>query len=302
MLLLPPLFWAGNFIIGRALRDAIPPMTLSLWRWVIAMVFILPSAWKYIKRDHQQYLEHRWLLVRLSVTGVVAFNSLVYLGLRDTTAGNALLLNSCIPVLIAFFAAVFYRQRLRVMQYLGLLLSCAGVGIIIAHGDLQTFLAMKFSHGDLLVFCAMVSFALYTLWLRNVPQQIDRLGLMAVQIAVAFVFLIPLWGIEAFHGISAQWSPQAIGALLYLGAFPSVLAYVLFNMAVSRFGAAQAGLCIHLIPVFGAVLAVLFLHESFHLYHAAGMAAILTGIRLALKPSPVISQISSTTAQGKLNE
>jgi drug/metabolite transporter (DMT)-like permease len=249
MLLLPPLFWAGNFIVGRAVRDAIPPMTLSLWRWIIAMIFILPFAWKYMKRDYRMYLRHRWLLVRLSMAGVVAFNSLVYLGLRDTTAGNALLLNSCIPVLIAIFAAIFYRQRLCGVQYLGLLLSCAGVVIIIAHGDLQTFLAMQFSHGDLLVFCAMVSFAFYTLWLRGVPQQINRLGLMAVQIAVAFVFLIPLWAVEASQGSSAQWSIQAFGALLYLGLFPSVLAYLFFNMAVSRFGAAQAGLCIHLIPV-----------------------------------------------------
>lgn len=283
LIVLPPLFWAGNFIIGRAVHGTVPPMTLSLWRWVLAMFFILPFAWKSVCRDFPLYLANRWLLVRLSLTGVVAFNSLVYVGLHETTASNALLLNSFIPVLIALFGALFFRERLGGVQGGGLLISCAGVVIIISHGDWHTLAALSFSHGDLIVFCAMVSFAFYTLWLRSVPPQIDRLGLMAAQIAVAFVFLIPLWLSEFVRGIGATWDMSSLLALLYLGIFPSVLAYLLFNHGVARFGAAQAGLSIHLIPVFGAILAGLFLHESLHAYHAVGMGAILTGIWLAMK-------------------
>lgn len=283
LIVLPPLFWAGNFIIGRAVHGTVPPMTLSLWRWVLAMFFILPFAWKSVRRDFPLYMANRWLVVRLSLTGVVAFNSLVYMGLHETTAANALLLNSFIPVLIALFGALFFRERLGGLQAGGLLISCAGVVIIISHGDWHTLAALSFSHGDLIVFCAMVSFAFYTLWLRSVPSQIDRLGLMALQIAVAFIFLIPLWLTEYARGIVAVWDTPSLLALLYLGIFPSVLAYLLFNHGVARFGAAQAGLSIHLIPVFGAILAVLFLHESLHAYHAAGMASILTGIWLAMK-------------------
>lgn len=283
LIVLPPLFWAGNFVIGRAVHGTVPPMTLSLWRWVLAMFFILPFAWKSVRRDFPLYMANRWLIVRLSLAGVVAFNSLVYVGLHETTAANALLLNSFIPVLIALFGALFFRERLHGVQAGGLLISCAGVVIIISHGDWHTLAALSFSHGDLIVFCAMVSFAFYTLWLRSVPSKIDRLGLMAAQIAVAFIFLVPLWLTEYARGIVAVWDTPSLLALLYLGVFPSVLAYLLFNHGVARFGAAQAGLSIHLIPVFGAILAVLFLHESLHAYHAAGMAAILTGIWLAMK-------------------
>lgn len=283
LIVLPPLFWAGNFVIGRAVHGTVPPMTLSLWRWVLAMFFILPFAWKSVRRDFPLYMANRWLIVRLSLAGVVAFNSLVYVGLHETTAANALLLNSFIPVLIALFGALFFRERLHGVQAGGLLISCAGVVIIISHGDWHTLAALSFSHGDLIVFCAMVSFAFYTLWLRSVPSKIDRLGLMAAQIAVAFIFLVPLWFTEYARGIVAVWDTPSLLALLYLGVFPSVLAYLLFNHGVARFGAAQAGLSIHLIPVFGAILAVLFLHESLHAYHAAGMAAILTGIWLAMK-------------------
>lgn len=283
LLILPPLFWAGNFIIGRAVRDTVPPMSLSLWRWVIAMLFILPFAWKYIRKDLSFYIGHPWLIVRLSLAGVVGFTSLIYLGLRETTAANALLLNSCIPVLIVIFGAVFYGHKLRSVQGIGLLLSSMGVLVIISNGDWQTLTALTFSRGDLIVFCAMVSFAFYTLWLRNVPTHIDRLGLMAAQIAIAFLFLIPLWLYELSSGQIVQWNMTSLTALIYLGVFPSVLAYLFFNIGVARFGAAQAGLCIHLIPIFGAILAVIFLNESLHLYHAVGMAAILIGIRLALK-------------------
>ncbi|MBD8493671.1 DMT family transporter [Pseudomonas syringae] len=283
LLVLPPLFWAGNFIVGRAVRDSLPPMSLSLWRWVIALALILPFALKHLRKDWPFYTRHPWLLARLSLTGVVGFTCLTYIGLRDTSAANALLLNSCIPVLIALFGALFYRQRLHGMQNAGLLLSCAGVLVIITHGDVQALLKLSFSHGDLIVFCAMVSFAFYTLWSRSVPAEVNRIGLMAAQIAVALLALIPLWWIETSQGAVAHWDADSLMALLYLGVFPSVLGYLLFTLAVARFGAAQAALCIHLIPVFGAVLAVTFLGESLHLYHALGMAGILIGIWLALR-------------------
>lgn len=283
---LPPLFWAGNFIVGRAMRDSVPPMTLSLWRWVIAMIVILPFAWKYLKRDWPFYRQNPWLVARLSVAGVVCFTSLTYVGLRDTSAANALLLNSCIPVLIALLGAVFYGQRLRGLQNLGLLLSCAGVLAIISHGEWRALASLSFSQGDLIVFCAMVSFAFYTLWLRSVPASVDRIGLMAAQIAVAFIALVPLWLTELYRGMAAQWTTASILALPYLGIFPSVLAYLFFNIGVARFGAAQAGLCIHLIPVFGAILAVAFLGESLYPYHAVGMAGILLGIYLAVRTRP----------------
>lgn len=283
LILFPPLFWAGNFITGRAVHNIVPPMTLSLWRWVIAMACILPFAWKPAKRDYRLYLAHRWLIVRLSLSGVVMFNSLVYVGLHYTSASNALLLNSFIPVLIAIFGAMFFGEKLRGIQAGGLLLSFIGVLIIIAHGDWKILAGFSFSQGDLIVFTAMVAFAFYTLWLRSVPPEINRIGLMGVQIAVAFIFLIPLWLVERAHGQLPHWTPGGIAALAYLGVFPSVLAYLMYNLGVARFGATHAGLCIHLIPVFGVALAVLFLNESLHIYHAAGLLAILGGIRLAMR-------------------
>ncbi|MBS7813411.1 DMT family transporter [Roseococcus pinisoli] len=283
LLIPPPLFWAGNFIVGRALRHDIPPMTLSFWRWVIALLVLLPFAWRPMRRDLHKYWRYRWRVLSLSLAGVVGFTSLVYLGLRSTTAANGLLLNSFIPILIVLFGALFYRQRLRAGQLLGLTLSFAGVLTIVMHGEWSRLASLSFSPGDLTVFCAMVSWAFYTLWLRGIPAEIDRVGLLGMQIMVALAVLGPLSLLEGASGQVATWSAESLGALAYLGLFPSVIAYLLYNLGVARVGAARAGLSIHLIPLFGVVLAVLFLGETVHGYQLLGMATILAGVTCAAR-------------------
>lgn len=289
-LVLPPLFWSGNFIVGRAMRGDVPPMTLSLWRWVIAFACLLPFAWRPMRRDWAYYRSHRGLILRLALAGVVAFNSLVYVGLQWTAAANGLLLNSFIPILIVLLGAVFYRQRLGLVQLFGLALSFSGVLTIILHGDWGRLARMEFSGGDLIVFTAMVSWAFYTLWLRAVPAGIDRIGLMGVQILVALPVVVLLGLGERLMGRAPVWSPEAFAAIAYLGIFPSVLAYLFYNIGVARVGAVRAGMFIHLMPVFGVALAALFLHETVELYHLVGIAAILGGIAFASRPAAAVAR------------
>ena len=149
-------------------------------------------------------------------------------------------------------------------------------------GDMPP-LTLSFSAGDLIVFCAMVSWVFYTLWLRGIPPEIDRIGLMGAQIAVTFIVLVPLYVGEALFTYAPVWRTETSAALAYLGIFPSVLAYLLYNIGVARVGAARAGMFIHLIPMFGVILAVLFLHESLHAYHLIGMSAILAGVGCATR-------------------
>jgi drug/metabolite transporter (DMT)-like permease len=278
ILALPPLFWAGNFVVGRAARGDIPPMALSFGRWAIAFLLLLPFAWKPMRRDLARYWEHRWLLLRVSLIGVGAFNTLVYLGLHTTTAANGLLLNSMIPVLIVLFGALFHGHRLRAVQALGLAISCVGVLIIIMHGEWSRLMALQFSGGDVTVFIAMMCWALYTLWIRGFPADLNRFGLMGAQILIALCALFPLCAWEAAGGLRPTWNSSSLLALLYVGVVPSILAYLLYMQGVARAGAARAGLFVHLVPVYGAILSVMFLGESLHLYHAVGIALILTGL------------------------
>lgn len=278
MLALPPLFWAGNFIVGRAMRDTVPPMALSFYRWLIALVCLLPFAWPAFKRDARHYWRVRWTLLGVSLTGVAAFNVLVYIGLQSTSAANGMLLNSFIPLLIAALGALLYRERLTLGQWSGMLLSLCGVIIIVSHGSWQALVSLSVARGDLIVFIATVCWAFYTLWLRQIPAAIDRRGLMLAQILIGLVALLPLYVWEWLQGNVAAWNMHSLLAVGYVGIFPSVVAFMLYGAGVMRVGAARAGLFIHLIPLFGALLSVVVLREALHLYQLVGMLAILSGV------------------------
>lgn len=285
ILALPPLFWAGNFIVARAVHAQIPPVTLSLGRWLIALVCILPFAITALRRDYRHYWQYRWRLLAVSTVGVAAFNTLVYTGLHDTTATNGTLLNSCIPIFILLFGALFYQLPLQGRQVLGLAISLCGVMTIIFHGEWSHLLNLRFSQGDLIILLAMVCWAFYTLWLRELPPQLNSIGLMAVQIMIAIILLLPLYLWERQVGQAPQWNADTFWALAYVGIFPSVIAYTLYITGVARAGAAKAGLFIHLMPAFGSVLAMLFLGESLHLYHLLGISAILCGLFISTRHS-----------------
>jgi len=278
MLILPSLFWAGNFIVGRAMRNTVPPMALAFDRWIIAAICLLPFAWRAARHDLTRYWQHRWHVLGASATGVAAFNVLVYFGLQTTSAANGMLLNSFIPLLIAAIGLVFYGQRLTRLQLLGILVSFAGVVVIVAHGSWQVLASLAISGGDGIVFIATVCWAFYTIWLKQIPPEIDRRGLMLVQIVVALIMLLPFWLWERATGHFPIWNSESLMAIGYIGIFPSVLAFLLYGAGVVRVGAARAGLFIHLIPVFGAVLSVVLLHEPVHLYQLAGMLTIFLGV------------------------
>jgi drug/metabolite transporter (DMT)-like permease len=279
VLMLPPLLWAGNFVVGRGARDDVPPMMLAFARHFVALAFLLPFGWAAMRRDIKRYWECRSQLVRGSLAGMVAFNLLAYWGLHSTTASNAQLMNSTIPVLIVLLSTVFFKQRLSVTQVFGLVLSCAGVLTIVLNGDFARLVALQFSYGDLIVFGAMVSFALFSVLLRSLPADLDRLGLLGAQLAVAVVMLFPFLVWEyIIGGARATWNTAALAAMLYVGIAASLVANLLYMFGIARVGPARAGMFIHLVPVYGAIMSIALLGESLHIYHAIGMAAIMAGL------------------------
>lgn len=279
--IIPPLLWAGNYIVGRAIRDDIPPVTLTLTRWAVALLIMLPFAAPYIRRDFKRYMDFPIRLIAVSLSGITAFSLLVYYGLHHTSGTNALLLNSCAPVLIMLFSALFFRAKLSLLQIIGLLVSCSGVITIIFRGDPHEMLNLALSSGDLLLLGAMASFAFYTLWLKKIPSEINRMGLLGMQVIITLIAVFPLWIMEYRAGTAVYWTGNTISAVMFLGCFPSFIAYLLYGRCVETVGAATAGLSIHLIPVFGVVLSVLFLGETIHFYHLVGIAIIFAGVGLA---------------------
>lgn len=281
LLLLPPLLWAGNFIAGRAISAAVPPVTLSMIRWSIAFLCLLPFALGPFLKDRAHYYQYRWHILGTAITGVATFNLLVYWGLHTTSATNGIILNSFIPFLVAIFGFLFYQRKLPASQLAGLLVSLTGVLIVVSHGELQVLLTLAFAPGDVIIFLAMVFWALYTLWLKEIPAFINRTGLMLCQVIIALIFLLPLalWE-QQFSTVNLE-NPQTLWILVYIGIFPSVIALLAYSKAVTLVGSVRASVFIHAMPIFGSILSTLLLREAFRLYQFLGMLTIFTGIWLA---------------------
>ncbi len=278
LLSLSPLFWACNWIIGRGLYAEIPPMAMTFFRWLFAIVILAPFAWPHLRRD-APILRARWkTMLVLGAIGVGTHNGLAYLGLNYTTATNGVILNSFIPIMIIAMSWIFLRERLTRGQVAGVLVSLAGVLIILSKGSIDTLLGFQVNVGDLFIILSMAMWATYTIGLRWRPQGVNVLSFLLVVAVIGDLCVVPLLFWEMALGRYVHWSWTVVGALVAVGLFSSVLAYIFWNRGVEVVGANVAGLFVHLMPVYGVVLAWLFLGERTAPYHLAGIALILAGI------------------------
>jgi drug/metabolite transporter (DMT)-like permease len=287
LLLLANLFWAGNIVLGRGVAGVVPPITLAYVRWTGAFVIGLCFAWPHLKQDWPTLVRHWPRMLLLSATGIASYNTLSYIGLTETTALNVLLLQSAMPLVILLWAYVLFRERPSLAQAAGVLVSLAGVAAIAGQGSLNDLLHLSINRGDVWVLAAMAINGSYVAMFRHRPKS-HPLSFLVATMGVGSCMILPffLWEQASGARITPDW--QAFSALAYIAVFPSFIAYLFFNRGIELIGSGRAGQSMHLMPVLGAVLAVVFLGERFHLYHAVGIALIAAGIVLAsLKPRPV---------------
>lgn len=280
LLVLTTLFWAGNFVLGRAVHASIPPVSLVFWRWAGALLILLPFAFPHLRAQWPLLRRYWKALAIYGFLGVSCFNTFIYIALQTTTATNAVLINSTIPVLIVALSWMFGGTTITRRQAFGVAVSLAGVIIIICRAELRLLLSLRVNRGDLWVLLAVVSWALYTFLLRRRPAGLHPLSFLSAIIMLGLLGLAPLYGWELSQGLRMEASPATFASILYVALFPSVLAFIFWNQAVGQVGANKAGLFLHLMPVFGAILSVLFLGESFHLFQMAGIGLIFSGICL----------------------
>ena len=283
LLTLTALFWSGNMIVGRAFSADLSPLALAFWRWILTLLLVLPFAWPHLRSQWSRLIAGWKAVAVMGVLSVSIYNVFAYLALRSTTATNASMLNSFIPLATLLFAALFGRVMQR-QEVIGLLVSLAGVLTLISQGDLTRLLAFSFNPGDLWMIAAVLAWGLYTVCLQWRPQGVHPMLLLAAVIVVGLLGLTPFYLVEAFiFGRSMVLNPASAGALLYLAVFPSFLGYVFYNAGVFAVGPARGALFIHLMPVFGTVLAALLLDERPRLHHFVGIALVLCGIVLSAR-------------------
>ena len=289
LLTLTALFWSSNMVIGRAIRADIPPLTLAFWRWVVAALFIVPLGLPHLKQQWPR-LKQAWRsLLVLGVLGIGGYNTFAYLGLQHTTATNAALLNSFIPIATIAISWTFLAKHLRRIEVIGVMVSLCGALTIVGRGDLAVLLTFNLNVGDLWMLVAVVDWALYTVALAWRPAGVHPMLMLAAMILVGLAILAPGHAWELAQSREVKLSPGAMAAVAYLGVFPGFVSYVFYNRGVAEIGASKASLFIHLMPVFGTLLSAIFLGEVPQWYHYFGIALIFSGIVLTMRRSAVAS-------------
>lgn len=272
------LFWAGNFVVARALRDVWSPVPLNTARWAIAVAVLLPFAWAPLRAHAGTLRRHLGWLLALSATGVVGFQVFAYQALATSPVANAALLGATAPVLIALGAWLAFGDRPNRSQGIGIGVSLLGALVVIARGDPATLLTLRLAPGDLWMAAAVPCWAAYSLLLKRTPAGLPQTALVTSTSALGLALMLPLLAWRLSAGDAVPTSTPALAGALYIGLFPGVLAFVFWNRGVAALGAARAGAFLHLMPLFAAVLAVLALGEPLAAYHLVGGALVIAGL------------------------
>ena len=283
-LVLTTLFWAGNFIVGKAASlFEIPPFTLNFYRWTFAWLILAPFTLKEIIEKKNYILENIKLIIILGITSITIFNSIVYYSLNFTQVISGVLMISTIPVMIIIFCWLLKIEKTNIFQILGVIFSLCGVVVIITKANLTILLNLNFNKGDLWMVVAMFSWALYSALLRKKKLELSQLSLLQTIISAGLVFLLPAYLIELALGYKANIHLPFILTLTYVVLFPGLASFILWIKGISIIGSNRAGIFLHLIPIFSTIFAIIIFKEKFMLYHLIGAMLIISGIILSSK-------------------
>jgi drug/metabolite transporter (DMT)-like permease len=282
LLCLTALFWGGNIVVSRGFAAELPPVTLSLIRWGGAFLLALAIARPHLAADWPAIKAHWLILLTLGVTGIGAYNTMAYTGIRNTEALNALLMQSSGPIVTMVWAFALFREPPTRWQVLGIALSTAGVITIATHGEWARLASLAINVGDAWVVAAMAVYGFYAAYLPKRPK-LHWTSFLAVSIGIGALCQIPLLPIERAYGLSATYTPGSVAALVYIVIFPAFFAYICFNRGVELVGPNRTAPFFHLIPVFGTALAVVFLGERLQAFHLTGYALVISGVWVAAR-------------------
>jgi drug/metabolite transporter (DMT)-like permease len=302
LLILANMIWGGNFVIGRIAGDYLPPITFSLLRWLIAFLFLTPFLTKKLKEDWKILWTHKWVLLFLTVTGVSGYNTILYIALHYTTSINASVVNSTTPLFIAIFSLFLLKERLSIIQAVGIGLSILGIIFILSKGSLESLEALSFNMGDLFVLAAVVCWSLYSITIKKYAKILPNITTLYVTSFLGVIILFPLSMFELNQPeVSIVFAPTTILILLYVGILASIVAFLSWNTGVSIVGAAKSGIFINLLPVFATIFATTFTKESLLWYQIVGGCIVIFGVllssRTAVKTNPATKTFSTSKSE-----
>jgi drug/metabolite transporter (DMT)-like permease len=291
LLILPPLLWAGNAVVGSLVVNTIPPVTLNALRWTLAFLILLPFGWRAWRNPRDIFSRWKYLAL-LGLLGIGCYNAFQYLALRTSTPLNVTLIAASMPFFMAVVGVIGYRVFPAGRQVMGAVLSVAGVLMVLSRGSAETLLALRFVPGDLLMLGATLAWAGYSWMLARPPAhmrgEMRPAWSFAEFLAVQLFFGVIWAGIAAaielsLDPVSIRWTPWIAAALAYVAIGPALIAYYAWGAGVARVGPTVAALFSNLTPLFAALFSLAALGEAPHWYHAVAFVAIAAGIVISTR-------------------
>ncbi|MCP8970378.1 DMT family transporter [Ectobacillus ponti] len=276
------LIWGGNFVIGRAVGQYIPPFTLSMLRWLIAFLALSPFLYKRLRRDWGVLQKHKRIVAVLALTGIVGYNTLLYAALHYTTSVNAAVLNAITPLCIAALSVFLLKEKLASVQMAGICLSVSGVLFTLSEGSWAKLQSLTFNSGDILVVLAVLCWGAYSVIGKKYANILPAYTSLYVTAGLGVLVLLPFSVYELSRpGVRVIWAPFSVCVLLYVGLLASIAAFLSWNLGVKHAGAAKAGVFLNLLPVFAVSFATLFAGETLAWYQAVGGGVVIAGVLLS---------------------
>ena len=283
-LILCTLFWAGNFIVGKiATLFEIPPFTLNFYRWLIAFLILLPFTYKKIFEGFEEIKNKIIPLSIMGFTSITIFNSIVYYSLNFTQVLNGVLMISTIPVLIIFFSSCFTSERIKFTQIIGVSTSLFGVLIIITKLEFNKLLNLNLNKGDLWILVAMISWATYSIMVKEKKINLSPFALLETLIFIGLLFLIPFYLYELYSAKYLNINIPVILTIGYVVLFAGIGAYIFWIGAIQLIGPSRSGIFLHLMPIFSSLMAIFLLGERLAIFHILGASLIIFGIFVSTK-------------------
>lgn len=277
LLIFANLFWAGNIVFGKLSAAEFPPEWTAFLRWLVALALLVPIAQVFEKPDWLRIWKGHWrIIVLLGALSIVIFSYLSYASLKFTSATNGALINTLTPVLLVLFSLIFLKEKAGLVQFLGLVLSFAGVLTVLTGGNPLQLFHIRYNKGDAMMFMAVVCWAVYSLLIRK-AKAIPPVTLVALTALSGSVLMVPFLFIEPLQ--VGQITSFGILGIVYMGVFPAVGSFIFWNQGVKALGAGKAGITMNLMPVFTALISVM-MGESLTLAQLIGGMITIGGMAL----------------------
>ena len=280
------LFWSGNFVIGRfsSLENIVSPLSLAFYRWVIAFLILTPFCLQKAVKELPLLKKQPGMIFLIILTGPTLFNTLVYLGLTATTVINSLLIISTTPMLIILLNKLLYKAQTNIFQMIGIFISLIGVSYVIAKGSFQNIFDSEFYFGDLFILLAVTSWALYSIFLKKNETGVSGFSFLYLSFVFTVILLFPVYLYDIFiQDNFINIDQKTLLVIGYTGIFPSIISYMCWNTGVALIGPNKSGPFLHLMPIFGGILAFLVFRETLEIYHYAGILSVIVGIIITNK-------------------